>query len=140
MPNIIFVDTNVFLRVIVNDNKKMFGECMSVLESAKNGIFFLTTSHLVLAEVAWTLSSHYKVPKSVVVNSLGSISTIPNIQLVDTYQLPVALKLYQKYPVKYVDAMVSSIPEIYEHKWPVLSYDRDFDKLGVKRVEPKDLL
>lgn len=48
--------------------------------------------------------------------------------------------MFEQKPVKFIDALLASIKEIKEKKWKVVSYDRDFDKLGVVRIEPKEII
>lgn len=51
-----------------------------------------------------------------------------------------ALELHRKSGAKFIDCMISSIQGIRNGVISVVSYDRDFDKLGVKRFEPGENL
>jgi len=47
--------------------------------------------------------------------------------------------MYSSKNVKFIDAMIASVDQIVSGSWVVVSYDKDFDKLGVKRAEPGGL-
>jgi hypothetical protein len=51
-----------------------------------------------------------------------------------------ATELFQTHNVKFIDCLLASSKRVQENKAAVFSYDRDFDKLGVPRVESKDIL
>jgi len=133
-----FIDSNIFLRVLAKENQQIFDECFGLLSKIKsntsNNCFY--TGNLVVAEVAWTLSSYYKVDKKEVVRDLESILNIGNLKYIEAYDFRTGLNIYKNLNVKFIDALITSIPQIQSKEWTVISYDRDFDKLGVKRKEP----
>lgn len=51
-----------------------------------------------------------------------------------------AIDLYQKHNIKFVDALIASHPKMQNKEIVVVSYDKDFDKLGIKRQEPAEVL
>lgn len=138
--NNLFIDTNIFLRLFTGDDPKMLTECMVFLDKIKKEKLKVFTSATVLSEVVWTLESFYKFPKSSVVIGIRSIIGIPNLEILDEYMFLHALETYNDSSVKFIDALIASNSEIQSKKMTVVSYDKDFDKLGVKRLEPKDLL
>ena len=118
------------------ENQKSFEECKRVLERVKRSELEAVTAGLVLAEVAWTLGSHYKWEKNRVALVLKSIVNLGGLRFVNGYGAAGAVERFSEKTVKFVDAMIGSIREVADGEWIVVSYDRDFDKLGVKRVEP----
>ena len=135
-----FIDTNIFLRTLIKENKKTFDECYKLLSEIKVGNIKASTSHVVLAELVWSLSSYYGFSKEKVINAAKSVVNLRGLQFVDGYQAHLSLELYEKKPVKFIDALMVSIKNIYEKKWTIVSYDKDFDKLGVLRKEPGELV
>lgn len=133
---IYFIDSNIFLRLLIREDEKVYQCCYSLIEAIKKGKLEATTSNLVLAEIAWTLSSYYKFPKDRVVLALESIVNLSNLSIVDKYQLLLGIQLYKSKSVKYIDAMIASNTELRDKSWKIISYDKDFDKLGVFREEP----
>ena len=134
-----FVDTNIFLRALVCDDKRKFADVIAFLEGIKQGCFKAYTSSLVLAEVAWTLSSFYKLEKKDVVKSLDSILNLNGLAILDNVDNAYALFLYKKHNVKYIDCLIYSGLVNKDREWIIVSYDGDFDKLGGKREEPVDI-
>lgn len=135
-----FLDTNVFLRVLAEDDVKSLEECKGVLKKVKESEIEAVTASLVLVEVAWTLESYYGWEKGKVVRSLKSIVHLGGLKVVDRYRPETAVERYEAKGVKFVDAMIASIPEVEARVRTVISYDRDFDKLGVLRLEPRQVI
>jgi len=135
-----FIDTNIFLRVLLHDHEAMFQESVVFLERVKNQEVRAVTSSLVIAEVIWTLRSYYEFSKDEVVRSANSIFAINSIKIVNTVDDHLAVKLFQEHSVKYIDACIASIPQVIQKKWTIISYDQDFKKLPVLWKEPSELL
>lgn len=136
-----FLDSNIFLRFYANEgNKLVIADCANLIDIIRIGKVKAKTSHLVISEVVWTLLSYYKASKEQVVKVINSIGSIPNLKIEDKFKTNVAHQLFEDKNVKYIDTLIASNPEIQTKKMAVISYDKDFDKLGVKRFEPKDLI
>lgn len=135
-----FLDTNIFIRVLELENKKVFNECCKVLDLVKNSKIKAYTSSTVLSEIVWVLGSSYDESREKILKGLSSILKLNNLKIVDNYDLSKALELYSDFSVKFIDALIASNPDIQAKKMVVVSYDKDFDKLKVKRLEPVDLI
>ena len=135
-----FIDTNIFLRVITQDEPKHAADCISVLSKLRDGKFVAFTSPLVLAEIQWTLSKFYNFEKKDTLRALDSILAIKNLKFVEESNFPLALFLYARNSIKFIDCLIASYPPILHKQLPILSYDKEFDKIDVKRLEPRDLL
>lgn len=59
----VFVDTNVFLRSVLDDNIAQAKKAGNLFESAVLNKIELRTTVVVFFEIAWVLKSHYKVLK-----------------------------------------------------------------------------
>ncbi|MBU1071239.1 PIN domain-containing protein [Patescibacteria group bacterium] len=136
----VFVDTNIFLETLIKRDKKEYLQCVRLFEGARDKKIKLVTAVVVMAEVAWTLKSFYGFSRQKVANGLESIYDLPGLSMVDDYDLSVAISMYKNHGVKFIDALVASIKPVREKEWVVVSYDKDFDKLGVVRKEPKELV
>lgn len=134
-----FLDSNIFLRVFVGDSPQMLEECLILFENIKKGKVNAATSSVVLSEIVWTLKSFYKFSKTRVIGAIKSIMNIPRLEIVDDYMMLAALEIYENNSVKFIDSLIASIYEIYSKEWVVISYDKDFDKLGVVRKEPSQI-
>ena len=98
------------------------------------------TNTVVLSEIAWTLSSFYGIPKIQVINSLRGLLQVRGLKIIDNYNHMLALDLYEKHIMKYIDALIMSNEAFSLKELTIVSFDRDFDKLKVVRKEPKEIL
>lgn len=135
-----FIDTNVFLRVLIRENELSFRESRAVLELIKNKRIAAFTSNMVLAEVAWTLLSFYKFPKRQVVKALQGIIYLKGLKFKDAFDNKLAVEIYQKHNIKFIDAVIASHPMIFKKGAAIISYDKDFDKIGTNRLEPGSVI
>jgi len=134
-----FVDTNIFLRFFIKENEETFKETKKIIQLMKKGDIKTFTSHLVIAELDWTMRSYYKIPKNDRLTFLDSILRLKNLVLVDNFNLMTTLSFYRNYQVKFIDCLFASNPLLSVGKASIISYDKDFDRLKVKRVEPRNL-
>lgn len=135
-----FIDTNIFLRYFTAESQsKVLSDCSELIKKIRLGQLKCSTSHLVLAEIVWTLPSSYNSTKKEVLRVLKSIISF-NLKFDDRTNNEIANKMFEQYSVKYIDALIASNPDIQSKKMTVISYDKDFDRLGIKRLEPKDIV
>lgn len=135
-----FVDTNIFIRTLIKDDEEQFNFSLNFLKAIKKNQIKGCTSTLVLAELVWTLTSFYKFEKEKAVRALKSILNLRGLEIYDKYDYFKAVELYEKYSIKFIDALIASNPEILEKKIIIVSFDKDFDKLTIIRKEPKEIL
>jgi predicted nucleic acid-binding protein len=134
-----FLDSNIFLRPIVKDNLERVKECEILFEKIKKGELKVFTLNLVLAEIVWVCASFYQIKKEEILKILKSIFKFKNLKIIDDFNSYLAIELYEKYNIKFIDALIASNPAIFQKKVIVVSYDKDFDKIGIKRKEPKEI-
>lgn len=134
-----FLDTNIFLTIFLKrDKKTKYQDCLQLFSLINNQSIKAATSSLIIAEIVWTLKRYYNIPKEEIVKYLKTI-TVSNIKIVNTIDDSLALDSYQDRSVKFIDAQIASVLEIQNKKWVIVSYDKDFDKLKVKRKEPRKI-
>lgn len=134
-----FIDTNIFLRTLIKEDEKSFKDCYQFLEAVRMNKIKGVTSCLVIAEIAWTLSSYYQFSRQDIAKALESVSNLRGLKVVDDYELPLALLFYRSKNVKFIDAMIASIEQVSAKKWTIISYDQDFDRLDLIRREPNQI-
>lgn len=134
------IDTNIFLRSIVNTEKKAHIECSNFLKLVQLNKVKASTTSVVLSEIAWTMKSFYKIPKSEICIALKSILTLGNLSICDDYDHELAIDYYLNNKIKYIDAQIASVL-INSNKFKsIVSYDKEFDKIDVIRKEPNEIL
>jgi len=137
---IYFIDTNIFLRVLVKEEEKAFRECVQVLNLIKQNKIKASTSSLILSEVEWILEVFYHFEKQKVVDALKSILNLKGLKILDKFDPRITLEIFQEKNVKFIDALIASNPLIFKKAAKVISYDKDFDKLKIIRIEPKAII
>jgi uncharacterized protein len=135
-----FVDTNIFLRFFVRDVPTQADECEKFFKWLITSDLDIYTSSLVVGEIVWTLSSYYSRKKSEVIEVVEAVTDILGGRIEDDHRIEVASEIYKEYSVKFIDALIASSPSILSGETIVVSYDKDFDKIGIKRLEPSDFI
>ncbi|MGR3177459.1 MAG: PIN domain-containing protein [Candidatus Anammoxibacter sp.] len=131
-----FVDTNIFLRYLTKDDPAKYDRCKEIFKDAVEGKVYLATSGMVIAELIWTLSSYYKVPKEDVIEKVSIIISTESLHIPDEDIIADALVLYGRKNIDYIDAY-NAVFMKYHSLNEIYSYDRDFDILDdIKREEP----
>ena len=100
----LFVDTNVFLRYLTNDDPKKAQREEALFKRAVAGKVALQTSLLVIAEMVWTLESFYQLPKDDVAEKIEKILNTPNLHCEHRTKVLEALDVYVEMNVDFIDA------------------------------------
>ncbi len=135
-----FLDSNIFLRLMVKDDRKKVNDCEALIKAVEQGRLSALTSPIVLAEIVWVGQSFYKMPKEQIIEALRGICGIKRLEIKDYSVFILALELFHTHRVKFIDALIASQPAVSRQEMIVMSYDHDFDKLGVRRKEPNEIV
>ncbi len=103
--NKIFVDTNVFLRFLTNDDPAKAKRVERLFQQAIQGKIQLVTSLLVVSEIVWTLESFYHLGKTDIVTKVETILNTPNLFCPQTEMIIRALDLYVQENIDFIDAI-----------------------------------
>lgn len=132
----IFLDTNVWLRYLLQDNRnsKSCGELIQAIEAGK---FRPYTSTIVLLEINYVLTSLYKIPISRVAKDIRIITKTRNLTIIEKTNFPEALNLYQKTKIKLADCLIATqLPT----NSILVTFDKDFKKVPKLAIQtPKYL-
>ena len=119
----LFVDTNVFLRFLTNDDPGKAKRAELLFRDAVRGKKTLVTSLLVIAEIIWTLESFYNLEKPEVASKVEKILNTPNLACLEASLILAALDLYVHLNIDFVDAYHAiCLREAGQTK--ILTYDR----------------
>lgn len=132
----VFIETSVFLRYLLADDNKKFEDATSFLKKVDEGIFIPYCSNVVIQEILYILHRHYKYPKKEVLEDLKKILTLRNLTLIEKTSTTKALKMYEKWNIKFGDCLIASqLP----NGMTLVTYDSDFKKInGIKSATPAD--
>ena len=100
----LFVDTNIFLRFLTNDDPRKAERAEALFKKAVAGKVALQTSVLVVAEMVWTLESFYGLTRDDIAEKIGKILNTPNLRCEASVILLEALDLYADKNVDFIDA------------------------------------
>src|SRR3989442_10603073 len=99
-----FVDTNVFLRFLTNDDPAKAKRAETRFKNAVSGKAPLRTSLLVISEIVWTLESFYKLEKKEIAEKVATILNTPNLACPEARLIRLALDLYVEQNIDFIDA------------------------------------
>ncbi len=131
-----FIDTNILLSLLIKNRGKQFKECMALRDFIDQRKIKVYTNPTVISEVVWVLSSHYGFPKQKTAQAVDAILGIKNLSLQDNTNIRKTMELFIENNAKFIDCLIASDKDLQDSRAKIISYDKDFDKLGVKRVEP----
>lgn len=137
-----FIDTDVIIRLLTNDDLQKQQEAAELFERVKSGQLSITAPVAVIADAVYVLSSPrlYGVPRSMVGELLSVLVRLPGFKIRHRRAVLRALELYASANVDFSDALIAAEMERSGSR-VVCSYDTDFDRIPtIKRVPPRQLL
>ncbi|MDE0004680.1 MAG: type II toxin-antitoxin system VapC family toxin [Rhodospirillaceae bacterium] len=135
-----FLDTNVFLRYLTEDDEAKARACYQLFQRAKHADEELFTCEAIVTEVVYVLASPrlpYRLSHEEIRDRLLPILTLRGLKLPQKRVYVHALDLYAASPfLDFEDAL--AVAHMQQRRiTEILSYDRDFDRLAeVRRIEP----
>ena len=132
-----FVDTNIFLRYLTNDDPGKADRVERILRKAIDGQLRLMTNIMVVAELVWTLESYYGLSKQDISEKLSLLINTPNLDLPEKQRILKALVLYVEQNMDFIDAYNAHFAKD-QGISAILTYDKKhFDRLDwMQRREP----
>lgn len=131
----ILVDTNIVLRLILNDSPILSPKARIIFEKITKDETKTFISLLTISETIFTLERAYKIPKVEIVKSLSQIFKLTNLIVEKQTLVEQALVYYVEKNISFPDShnvalmLKKKIKQIY-------SFDEDFDKFPqIKRLE-----
>ncbi len=127
----VFVDTNLFIRYLVNDVPEMADAVERLFDTAERGEISLVTGPPVFFEMAWTLKSFYKKSRQYIYECLQSIMGIQGLEVLDSEVLEQSLEIYRNMAVDFGDAYIAASAKIRQAD-NIATFNRvHFKKLGI---------
>ena len=121
---VVFADTNLFLRFLTNDVPDKAKAVHQLLLQAAQGDISLITTSIVIAEIVWTLESFYKETKENIQKMVLSFLNTPGLE-VDNGDLVIrALRRYVDKNIDFIDAYNAAWMEIHEIT-TIYTFDQD---------------
>lgn len=133
-----FIDTNIFLRHLLQDHEEQSRKASRYLSRLDAGEFQAETGAAVIGEVVFTMVRGYKIPRLEVASVVGRMVSSAALHLPGKQVILAALELSASLNIPYVDAL-NVVEARRSSISTIVSFDRDFDRVpGLRRVEPDD--
>ncbi|HEV2109192.1 MAG TPA: PIN domain-containing protein [Thermomicrobiales bacterium] len=133
-----FVDTNIFIRLLTQDDAEKSAACLALFKRAESSAISLSTSESVIAEVVYVLSSPalYRISRPELVAALSPVIASRGLEIEHKASILRALERFAVTRFDFEDCL--SVEHVKRKQLDGLySYDRDFDRMPeVQRLEP----
>jgi predicted nucleic acid-binding protein len=130
-----FLDTNIFLRHLRNDDPILSPKATAILRRIEQGEIEVRTSDTVIFETVFALQRGYKQERSAIADALMPLIELPGIVLPGKRAYRKVFALYRQGPLGFADCYHVVLMERMKLQ-EVFSFDTDFDKVhGIKRRE-----
>lgn len=128
------IDTNVLLRMVLNDDAEQRAKALTFGESLKEDKFGFVNL-IVLVEFSWSLSSRYKLPKEQVLAAIQRLLKIRTLVFEDFDAIVIALERSNLPNVDFADALIA------EHNRNLgCSHTVTFDQRAARSIAGMELL
>jgi len=129
------LDTNVIIRFLTADKGKKYKNLYSFFQSLENGEMKVELKLIVLFQVIFVLKSYYKVPKKNIAEGMIGLLKYRGITIKEKQVVRRTLELWGDKNIEIVDCyLIASLGGDSQNL--LYSYDRDFDKFAINRIEP----
>lgn len=118
-----FVDTNLFIRYLTNDDPKLADRVEQLLDDAAVGSVQLVTTELVMAESVWVLESSCRLDHAQIAPLIRGILATPGMEVINGDLVGKALVMYELQNIDFVDAYIAALMEKQGIK-DIYSFDR----------------
>lgn len=121
------LDTNIFIRFLIKDNKPQFEKAKKIFTGIEEEKICGRVSILVLNETIWVLEHYYELKRSIYIPQLLSLFALRNIKIIEVKKSLIVRTLQKMIKVKYdfTDLYLSAI----SLKEKIFSFDRDLSKI-----------
>jgi predicted nucleic acid-binding protein len=131
-----FLDTNVLLRFLIQDDDVQAAKAEALLERIDREEEQVLLSPLVVSELVFTLLNRYRQPKAAVVSNVRRLIRMRAVELSDKQIFLDALTLWGSGGYSFGDAFNATYA-LARGVTRVYSWDHDYDRIdGVTRLEP----
>ena len=103
----IFLDTNIFIRYLVNDVPSQVDKVEELFDLAEQDEIKLITGPPVFFEIVWTLKSFYGFDRKKIYECLSSILGIYGLEILDVEIVEEAIELYKNSNADFSDAYIA---------------------------------
>ena len=104
-----FVDTNLFIRYLTNDDPIKADRVEKLLNQAADGKVRLVTAEMVLAEMVWVLESFYGLKNVQIGPMVKAILATPGLEVLNGDLVEKAVEFYLSHNIDFIDGYVAAV-------------------------------
>ena len=132
-----FLDTNIFIRYLTNDDPVKADRVDRLLDEAADGKQALVTTEMVMAEVVWVLESFYRLNNHEIGPLVKAILATPGLEVINGHLVQKAVDHYLSHNIDFIDGYIAAVMEQRQIDH-IFSYDKKHLKRidKIKRAEP----
>jgi predicted nucleic acid-binding protein len=132
---LLFLDTNVLLRHLRQDDPDHSPRATAFLKRIEQGEVKVRTSDTVIFETVFTLERSYHQEKSAIRDAVLPLVELPGVVLSNKRRYRKVFSLYIEKNISFADAYHAVLMELL-HLTEIVTFDTDFDKIaGITRVK-----
>lgn len=117
----LYLDTNVILRYLLQDCEQFIAQSKEYIENNKAYI-----RNEVFAEVVYVLNKTYQVPKNEIANILKELLSLNTIEVDSREVINLALDIFETKNIDFVDSLLCAYSKLL--KTNVVSFDKKLNK------------
>lgn len=118
-----FLDANIFIRYLTNDDPAKADRVERLLAQAASGKRRLLTTELVIAEVVWVLESYYRLDCHAIGPMVKAILATPGLEVINGSLVEKAVELYLAQNIDFIDGYIAAVMERHGVS-EIFSYDK----------------
>jgi predicted nucleic acid-binding protein len=132
-----FLDANIFIRYLTNDDPAKADRVEKLLDQAAGGGKQLLTTEMVIAEVVWVLESFYKLDNRAIGPMVKAILATPGLEVINGTLVEKAVEHYMGKNIDFIDGYIAAVMERRKVS-EIFSYDKKhLDRIKtIQRLEP----
>ena len=129
------LDSNVILRFLTADKRQKYRNLYSFFKSLESGEMRVELKLIVFFQVVFVLKSYYEVPQKQIAEGMLTLLRYRGITIKEKKIVRRTLEIWRDKNLELVDCYLVACLEGNSRNL-LYSYDRDFDKFEIKRIEP----
>lgn len=107
--NTCFVDTNLFIRYLTNDDPEKAERVERLLKEALAGKVRLVTAEMVIAEIVWVLESAYGMKAPEIAPLIRAMLATPGLEVINAPLVSAAVEHYESKRIDFIDGYVAAV-------------------------------
>jgi predicted nucleic-acid-binding protein len=108
---ICFIDTNLFIRYLTDDDPVKADKVEALLDKAAGGKLKLLTTEMVMAEIVWVLESAYSLKNTDIAPLVRGILATPGLEVINAPLVTRAVELYESTNIDFIDGYIAAVME-----------------------------